>query len=314
VMIRLRLFGVIVTASLATATWAQVGTPLLGYLPAGGYLLPVNGIPASASIAPAINFGGQFIQIAVSPHQDFALVSSADTGAVLLAYPDGTATPITGLAAHPDRIAISPSGSAAVLWYASARKLEIVFGLPASPQVRDADTAFLGNGSGDVPAALAVSDDGAWGAGAWPTGVWAFSANTSRRLVSDRGYALAFYSGRDDLAVATRSGIYSVTDIGGGATVSTLYSWQHAATPAGLAISSDNQTLIMADRAGSIVTFNSATGASNQRTCGCTPDGAIPMGGSVFRITNLTGSVFKVFDANSGNVFMVPLAPTGDPQ
>lgn len=308
------MFGVIVTALLPMAAWSQVGTPLLGYLPAGGYLLPVNGIPASASIAPAINFGGQFIQIAVSPHQDFALVSSAATGAVSLAYPNGTATPVQGLAAYPDRIAISPSGSAAVLWYASARKLEIVSGLPASPNVRDADATFLKDGSGDLPAALGVSDDGAWGAGAWPTGVWAFSANTSRRLVSDRGYALAFYSGRDDLAVATRSGIYSVTDVGGSATVSTLYSSQRLATPAGLAISADNQKLIMADRAGSIVTIDSATGASNQTSCGCTPEGAIPMGGSVFRITNLAGSVFRVFDANSGNVFMVPLATPGDPQ
>ncbi len=313
------MFGVIVTALLPMAAWSQVGTPLLGYLPAGGYLLPVNGIPASASIAPAIDFGGQFIQIAVSAHQDFALVSSAATGAVSLAYPDGTATPVAGLAAYPDRIAISPSGSAAVLWYASARKLEIVSGLPASPIVRDADTTFLSNGSGDVPAALGVSDDGAWGAGAWlgtasSSGVWAFSASTSRRLLSDRGYALTFYSGRNDLAVATRSGIYSVTDVGGSATVSTLYSSQRLATPAGLAISADNQKLIMVDRTGSIVTIDSATGASNQTSCGCTPEGAIPMGGSVFRITNLTGSVFRVFDANSSNVFMVPLAPAGDPQ
>lgn len=313
-MRRLRLLGLIVTALMPAAAWAQVGTPLLGYLPAGGYLLPVNGIAAAASVAPAIDFGGQFIQTAVSPRQDFALVSSAATGAILLAYPDGATTPVSALPAYPDSIAISPSGSAAVLWYASARKLEILSGLPASPQVHDAETAFLGSGTGDLPAGLAVSDDGAWGAGAWSSGVWAFSPTASRRLLSDRGYALAFYSGREDLAVATRSGIYSVTGVGGSASVSTLYSSQTSAPPAGLSISLDNQTLVMADRAGAILTVNPATGASNQTSCGCTPEGTIPMGGSVFRITNLTGSVFKVFDASSGNVFMVPLAPQGDPQ
>ena len=141
-----RLCAVLGIAS--TAAWAQVAAPVLGLLPDRGHIFPVNGIPASASVAPALDFGGaQFLQIAISPRQDFALVSAADTGAVLLAYPDGTTTPVTGLDAHPDAIVLSPLGSAAVLWFASPRLLEIVSGLPGSPVVRQVNASFLSTAS-----------------------------------------------------------------------------------------------------------------------------------------------------------------------
>ncbi len=37
------------------------------------------------------------------------------------------------------------------------------------------------------------------------------------------------------------------------------------------------------------------------------------MGGSLFRITGLTGSVFRIFDAAAGAVFLAPLAPDAGP-
>jgi hypothetical protein len=296
----------------STAAWAQVGTPLLGFLPDSGRIHPVNGIPAAASIAPAIDFGGgsQFLQIAISPRQDFALVSRADTGAVLVAYPNGTTTPAAGIAAHPDGIWISPQGSAAVLWFASPRLLEIVSGLPSAPVVRQVAASFLTGSSSDVPSSLAVSDDGAWGAGAWPSGVWGFGPNGEVRslLTGDRAYALAFFAGREDLAAAARTGIYSVTDVGGSAAAATLYSASKLQFPSGLAISTDNRRLVMAGRAGGILTLDLNSGAETEIDCGCSPDGVVSMGGSIFRITGLTGSIFRVFDAAAGSVFLAPLA------
>ncbi len=137
----------------ATAAWAQVGAPVLGLLPDRGLIHPVNGIPASASIAPALDFGARFLQIAIAPRQDFALVSTAGSGVVALAYPNGTTASVPGLPAYPDAIALSPLGSAAVLWFASPRLLEIVSGLPGSPVVRQVNPTFLsGEDAADVPA------------------------------------------------------------------------------------------------------------------------------------------------------------------
>jgi hypothetical protein len=320
----LRLCAVLGIAS--TAAWAQVGVPVLGLLPDHGRILPVNGIPAAASIAPALDFGGEFVQIAISARQDFAMVSSADTGAVLLAYPNGTTTPVAGVATYPDGIWLSPLGSSAVLWFASPRLLEIVSGLPGSPVVRQVNATFLSASSSDVPASLAVSDDGAWGAGAWPSGVWGFGPNGEVRslLPGNRAFALAFYAGREDLAAATRAGIYSVSDVGGSAAISTLYSAPTGQgpsgltpSPSGLGISTDNQRLVMADSAGGVVTVILSSGVAARMDCGCSPDGVFPMGGSLFRITGLTGSVFRMFDAAAGSVFLAPLAgvnPSGGNQ
>ncbi len=312
----------------STAAWAQVGAPVLGFLPDRGRILPVSGIPASASIGPALDFGAagvEFLQIAIAPRQNFALVSAADTGAVLIAYPNGTTQTLAGAAAYPDGIWLSPLGSAAVLWFASPRLLEIVSGLPGSPVVRQVNATFLSASSGktttDVPASLAVSDDGAWGVGAWPSGVWGFGPNGEVRslLPGDRAFALTFFAGREDLAAATRAGIFSVSDVGGSAAVATLYStpnWSGpslAPLPAGIGVSTDNQRLVMADRAGGVLTLDVGSGSAARIECGCSPDGVFAMGGSVFRITGLTGSVFRVFDAMAGSVFLVPIAPGAAP-
>jgi hypothetical protein len=311
----LRMSAVLSIAS--TAAWAQVGAPVLGLLPDRGVIHPVNGIPASASIAPALDFGAEFLQIAISARQSYALVSTVDTGAVLLAYPNGTTTPVAGLSAYPDAVVLSPLGSAALLWFASPRLLEIVSGLPGSPVVRQVNATFL---SGDVPAALAVSDDGAWGVGAWSSGVWGFGPNGDVRnlLSGDRASALAFFAGREDLAAATRNGIYSVSDVGGSAAISTLYTGQNspsglAPLPSGLGISTDNRRLLTTDRAGDILTLDLVSSTVTELDCGCAPEGVFSMGGSLFRITGLTGSVFRVFDAAAGAVFMVPLAPDSGP-
>ncbi len=302
-----------IVALLPGAAWAQVGAPLLGYLPEGGHILPVHGIAASASAGAPLNFSSEFLQAAVSPHQDFALVSALSTGAVAIAVPAGTVTPVAGATAFPSSITLSPSGSAAVLWFASTHIMEVLSGLPSSPAVRSVNASFLSGSSGDAPATLAVSDDGAWAAGAWPDGVWGFGPNGEVRslLAGYRGQALTFFAGREDLAVAGTFGVDSITDVGGSATVATLNTPSGstaAPSPVGLGVTPDNTKLVLADQQGNVSTIDASTGSTSSTACGCAPVGVLRMGGSIFRITGLTGSVFRVFDARTGSVFQIPIA------
>jgi len=294
------------TALCASApAWAQVEGPLFGYLPDGAHLRPVYGIPASAGIGPVTDYGRDFAAIAVSPRQDFAIVSTADSGAVFVATPDGGMAPLAGVDASPDQIFLSPRGSAAVLWYSAASRLEIVSGLPGAPTVRNADASFLN----EIPLSLAVSDDGQWLAAAFPDGIWLFgSQSPAARLPFDEpASALAFFAGRQDLAVATSTHFFSITGLGGQLTVSMLYEGDPMA-PVGLAVSSDNQHLVAPEASGTVVSLDLAAGSAATFDCGCAPQGAFSMGRSVFRFTGLTGAVFKVFDASTGDVFFVPLA------
>jgi hypothetical protein len=144
--------------------------------------------------------------------------------------------------------------------------------------------------------------------------VWGFGPNGEVRtlLAGDRAFALAFFAGRQDLAAATRGGLYSVSDVGGSAAIGTLYTPQDSPfglgpMPSGLGISTDNRRLVMTDHTGGVVTLDLASGAATRIDCGCAPDGVFSLGGALFRITGLTGSAFRIFDAASGSVFLAPL-------
>ena len=301
------------------AAWAQVGAPLLGYLPNGGHIQPIYGVPAAAGIAPALNYGRDFELIAVSPLQDFSLVSDASSGAVLLALSTGTTTPLPGVSPRPDRMVLSPSGSAAALWFSSSSHLQIVSGLPASPTVRDVDASFLGGGltgtrprAGvrDTPATLAVSDDGQWMVGAWSKGLYAFGpqGEVAPLTVPEPPSALAFFAGRQDLAIASAVHIYSITGVGGANAVSTLYT-DDGLNPVGLAVSSDNARVVLAQKSGILLTLNLSAGSTSSVDCGCTPEGVFPMGRALFRLTGINGGAFKLLDASRGEVLLVPLGP-----
>lgn len=318
----------------AGAVRAQVGAPQLGMVQDGSRLRPVYGIPAAAAVLPPVDFGHEFAQVAVSPRQYYAIASDAGTGAVLLVL-GGAAAPLTGAAASPDRIAISPHGSAAALWFSSAGRLQIVSGLPGSPSVRDVSTAFLSTDSardaaqcgaesgilgsgqpragrcalGELPSALAVSDDGALAVGSWPDGLYSFgpSGEVTRIPMRERVAALAFYGASHELALATRLQISKVANAGSAGAIATVYR-SSPLDPVGLAVSWDNQRLTVAERSGSLLTVDLGSGAASRIDCGCSPDGVVSMGPSVFRITAFDGTTFRLFDPSAGALLLVPVA------
>jgi hypothetical protein len=206
---------------------------------------------------------------------------------------------------------MSPRGSTAALWFAATSHLQIISGLPGAPSVRDVDGTFLG---GAPLAALAVSDDGRWLAGAWPGGVYAFgpAGEVNRMPVDESVAALAFYQQRADLALATPTRVLSIADVGGQAALSVLFAISNfTMTPAGLAASSDNRRVVMADGSGAVLWIDLPTGAPAVVECGCTPEGVFAMGGSVFRLTSVGTGPVMLFDLGTGNVWVVPPSTGG---
>src|SRR5258708_36099175 len=99
--------------ALAGAAWAQVQGPVMGYLPDGGALRTMSGIPAAGSVGNTITPGGAFSRIEVSPNQTQALALAADTdGVMLYTIGSGARVAVQGATAAPDRILFSPSGTA----------------------------------------------------------------------------------------------------------------------------------------------------------------------------------------------------------
>ena len=82
-MMRSLIFSTLITS----AAFAQVGGPILGYVPEGATIRPMYGLPAAGAIGAEIAEGG-WAQIAISPSQNFVIATKADTGEVLLVKSD----------------------------------------------------------------------------------------------------------------------------------------------------------------------------------------------------------------------------------
>jgi hypothetical protein len=305
--------------TLASAAWGQIGGPVLGYLPDGGSIRTIYGLPASGAVGTALNTGRALTLSAVSPSQNFALGVAADTGELLLVIPsaNGSAaavSPVSGVGAGASRIVLSPDGSAAASWYSSSGHIQVISGLPDWPAVSDIDASFLGAD----PAALAVSDDGQWVAGAWTQGLYAFGPWGQVTVLPADGpaTALSFFHRRTDIALATATQAIMVTDIGGSSVPTVLWSVpvdpaQPAAPPGsvlGVGVSFDNNRVVMAWGSGGMVSVNLAAGTSASADCGCAPAGIFGLGGSVFRLTGLNSGAVKLFDSATGDFWFVPLA------
>jgi hypothetical protein len=310
VMLRTALF-----CALASAAWGQLSVPVLGYLPEGDSIRTIYGLPAAGAVGAPLNTGRALTLSVASPSQNFALGVAADTGELLLLIPstDGSATAVSsvsGAAAGASSVVLSPDGSAAASWFSSTGHIQVVNGLPNSAAVRDIDASFLGA----APTALAVSDDGQWVAGAWTQGLYVFGPMSQVTVlpVDAPATALSFFHRRADIALATATQTITITDIGGSAVSTVVWSIPDTGAPAGsllgIGVSFDNNTLVMAWDSGALLTTNLAAGTSAGADCACAPAGIFGLGGSVFRLTGLNAGALKVFDSATGDVWFVPLA------
>jgi hypothetical protein len=210
-------------------------------------------------------------------------------------------------------IAMSPSGTAAALWFPSNGHLQSVGGLPNSPVLQDMDASFLSAS----PLAIAVSDDGQWAAGLFSTGVYVFGPNGKAiPLQTDPGVvALAFFHNNHQLALATSSRASAIADVAANTQMSVLYDYSaQTLAPRAIGVSADNRLAVVANSDGTIVNINIAGGTAASVDCGCSPTGLYGMGGAVFRLNGLgserTGAKhdMKIFDAGAGQVLIVPPA------
>jgi hypothetical protein len=305
--------------ALTSAAFGQLTGPVMGYLPDGSSLRAINGIPASGTVGAAVTPSRNLAVMQVAPGQPMALATAADTGEVLLLTPstEGATilmTSVAGATAGASKIVFSPNGSAAALWISGTSHLQILTNLTATPTVRDIDASFL---TAD-PAALAVSDDGQWAAGAWAAGLYTFAPDSSvRTLPVDSGVQqLAFFHSKNDLAVFSPTQVVTFADIAGAATPTVLWSQSADAAAAskpvavGLGVTADNAFLTIAADSGALFTINLATGAGTPADCGCKPLGVTGLSGTVFRLNGVDAGPLKIFDAATNDVWFVPLAST----
>jgi len=185
--------------------------PVLGFVSGSTpvQLQPILGIPGASRLGDALPLPNTVTQLYLAPGHSYALAAQGPVNPIallILRVPSGSQTNPTivalpGVLAQPDLVAFSPTGRSAALYSQQENRLQVLTGLPNSPQVaRDMPDVHLANN----PTKLAISDDAqalliADGSGA----VYALSGNTAPVPVyrTSNVSALAFVSQSHDAVV-----------------------------------------------------------------------------------------------------------------
>jgi hypothetical protein len=189
--------------------------PTLGFVSSQtpAQLQPILGIPGSARLGSPLPLPSTVTQIRIAPGQAYALVQQQPGNPLSLVLLRGistqtqslTLTPVPGAISQVDLVAFSPMGLSVVIYSRQTNQLQVLTGLPNSPQVflNVPDLATAG-----APQKLAVSDDGqavliADGAGS----VYSLSPNATPVLVhnSPEISGLAFVTQSRDAVICDRS-------------------------------------------------------------------------------------------------------------
>uniref|UniRef100_Q02BY3 Uncharacterized protein n=1 Tax=Solibacter usitatus (strain Ellin6076) TaxID=234267 RepID=Q02BY3_SOLUE len=295
---------ILVSASLAAcALYGQTGTlqpPSAGFVfdQSSQVLRRVQGIPGASLIGAGVDFGFPITAATVSPRMDSVLVVAADATPHLFRV-DGVSaveTQVSGLSA-PDRVAFSPSGTAAALYSESG--VQVIKGLPVAPVVtatiRLRITSKLRRTALD---SLAVSDDGAYllYAAGGPVELVGVAGDSRKLLDAPPGALVAFAPGGHDAAVF-HGGILTIfQDLIGAATRRDI---QGVSAPSALAFASDGRTLFAAsERIRGIYSIEATTGNTSTLSCDCAPTTLITMG-SFFRLNELGDGPLWLLDASA---------------
>lgn len=290
---------------LAFAATAQQGTlagPVAGFAFDSGArgLRPIQGIPGAAVLGDTVNFGVDVATVAVSPRLDSALVVAVDGSVHAFQLSSGGAgvVALNGVSASPERIAFSPSGTAAALY--AAGNVQVITGLPAAPVVASSFAFTPGGGTARAhrpfAGSMAVSDDGALVLIADGAAVRLFQSGAERTVTSGTNSAVAFAPGSHDVAIANaNNGVLLIRGIDAAGSQQTIGTVK---TPVGAAFSQNGKTLFVASSADKTVTaFDLAGGASTPLACNCTPTGLAPM-----------GRAFRLNEIGQGPLWMVDTA------
>jgi hypothetical protein len=163
------------------ASFSRLAAPVLGYVNGPGSLdlRIILSTPKGAQIGGALALPANVKRFFLPPREHYLLIESkspADPLAIWQPMNENAApVPLPALPPHPDRVAFSSRGDAAVVYSKASDRLQIVTGLPAEPVL----TAQLAIAKWGEPVSLTVSDDGEW--------VVAFFADGSALLSSHAG-------------------------------------------------------------------------------------------------------------------------------
>lgn len=298
---------------LIAETPAPVGGPVLGsvYDSASGRVRSLAGIPASAVLAAPETEGPALGLAVAAPGQPFAIGVEAETGAAVLV--SGTERiELAGVHSGATRIAVSPRGHSAALYFAETSSVQIVTGLPERARVSrevplaGALTALAVSDKGDALLAALEEEDGAMLA--MDHAVDGYRSYGKVGALS----ALDFFPDSTDAVYANASSVWMIRN---GQVHLVMGEDDGISEVTGVAASADGSAVFAAMRSGQIAIRKLSTGERTAVTCWCQPDGLARLrGNAVFRLNGPGEGPVWILDAGGEEprIFFVAAPPRGD--
>ena len=326
----LRLCCLFVAVGTASAQSTLTGPSLgLVYDPTEQAIRPILGIPGASTAGAHIDAGFAVVGAAIGPSHDYALAISTDGSLNLVAFSSaGASAQVVNAAATPDRMMLSPSGSAALLYYKSAMAVQAVTGLPGSPQV---GSKLDISGLPQAPDTFAISDDGAVilagvvenAAGQAASGeVFLIPADGSAvRSISQvqHASALGFFRQSHDVLIAddAANSITRVSDASGQAGAVWMFADPGLVAPDSVQVSADGKTVLAGSSKNSVLAIVDPSGTNPTvfLPCQCAPMEMHPLkAAGVYQVTEPGNGLFWILDSNAQNprVLFVPVPNEGD--
>ena len=284
--------------------------PLLGHIfdPQSKRLQTISGIPGAAVTGKAGDLGWIPSAVHISPRHDHAFLVGPESGRMLLAELAGAQISVRPGSefAPADRIAFSPAGSSAALYYRESRLVRVVSGFPANPQEkRVVDLTSLP----PLITALALSDDGEvlLAATASEQGGVLLAHSRRRGVVHvasvGRVMGIGFVPDSRDALIAdyARDELVLIRDVTGRATPLTLADRQDGLSrPIAVGVTSDGRRAFTASKgSNTVLTVDLGGGLPSLTPCRCRIAGLQPLlGNGVFLLTAASDSPLYIFDGS----------------
>jgi hypothetical protein len=282
--------------------------PVIGFVhDRSAGIRPVLGIPGAATIGPPVFARAGVRSLVLAPGGDYGIAVLARGGQVAMVRNLGSApgAAVLDVPAGPARIAFSPSGDAAALYYAETARVEVITGLPDSPvPAWDFDLAGMQGGV----ATLAVSDGGTAlliAEAGEPAAIWLAAPEAGRRYLyaALASPVLAFLSRGEDAVIAdgATSLVVLVRDPKGEPRISVIGGpAEGVSQPVAIAATGDNRRVLVANaEPAGVVSLELSGGEPLRLSCACAPATLERMaGGSFFRLNEPGNGPVWVLDAS----------------
>ena len=286
---------------LAAQTTAPIRGPFLGYVfDRGAGLRPILGIPGAASIGEPIVANAGIATAAVAAERNYALVIAGDDRSpMLIDTESGELRAIPDVGPGVDRVVLSPSANAAILYRKDLNRVDVITGLPGNPSL-----AWNSDLTAE-PVALAVADDAEELMATDAMSVIRINRSGDKRQILGGDIASVAYRRQSrDVLIAERLGRLLLINDSGDQT--TLFTADRDSFGDPIAVSSDRRRAYLASQS-RIAIVPLEVGAADIVECSCSISVLDRMEGeSVFRLTELGSGPLWLLDGT--RVVFVPAA------